>query len=208
MPIGRITVAMNAMKNLNSQRAWARLLACLSSSKRRWGSRRRRAGPWSRVEPGVGTGTVVWTRGGLQFLAPSTRPVKWQILVTLLRLVFAWCPPALEPLRRSERDHWQEEKPWPEGTMPGPLRAPRGLLGWFTQWIAARNAIGQNRFLFASLCLVVVEPFALIFSSSQGISLLLNRTPSHTLALLSLLFRFQSLLPVAVTILLLAASEF
>ena len=35
-------------------------------------------------------------------------------------------------------------------------------LGWFTQWIAARHVIGQNRFLFASLCLVLVEPFALI----------------------------------------------
>lgn len=169
---------MNAMKNLktDSVPGLAHLLATVVLEKEMSDGAlvvQEQGHGRSRVEPGLGTGTaVVDSRSRWTAFPGSIQPRK---IANSGHSPPPWCPLKSGSKGKSERAGPLSPRPSTSvalsrpgpamPALPGPLRAPRGLLldrsNRFTQWIAARNAIGQNRFLFASLCLVVIEPFAL-----------------------------------------------
>lgn len=209
MPIGRITIAVNAIKNLKTTVCLGSLLACLSSTKGKWGPRRRRR---SRAMVKSGTRFRDGDRG-----VDSRWTAFW---VHQPRKIANSChspPPGVRPGARLPWSRWEGRK---ERT--GPL-APR--LAKKTNQSKKRSgshdqsrARGHARTIACTSRVTWMvhpvdscsqrdwsESFSICFPlfgahralrshlhRSQGTSLLLNRTPSHTLALLSLLFRFQS----------------
>lgn len=91
-------------------------LACLIACRPRkgtWGSCRsstRRAGPWSRVGPGVGMGTAVWNPRGLHFLLHQPRKIANS----------CHCPPPGGPLRSEGKERAGPLSPRPSTSLSCP----------------------------------------------------------------------------------------